>query len=496
MKRIISMILASLLVGSVVAGCTPAENNIDVQTSKTIFTEDTQTVFHNPDMGWVLYENYIISKSESAAHESSPTYNYDFPGVDYVMLKFTWADIEKAKDTYDFSQFDFIYDYWTERGKTIQMGMSTDSLLWYGENGIGIPKYVLEALPETSVQKRETIQNGSSWFFDVCDANEPYYQERLKLFLEAMQNHFEETNRPVDYIDLRGYGLWGEWHQGYQYETQAKKRSALNSIMKTWSEAFPDSWLALSYSYDPDEPYKNYTQNDHIVNYLQWSAFDLALEYPNITLRRDGAGGAIQNNERTFCENVFGMMNRGPFTAEAAGGYSGYDHAKYAIDDGLTLHPNFFTVIGWTNQQAKDFIEKESDLFDFTLRNMGYRFSASEVVYPTALHRNQPIEITATWKNLAVGRAERNYQLYAVLTDEAGKKVAEFPIGETGCAKWVKDKTYTETVTGKVPGDLKTGTYTLNLAMFDEKTESFINLAMNEKNGENPWYLLGEVAVA
>ena len=492
MKKIIALTLAAILMAGLVAGCT---TSIEVNTKTTVFTEDTETVFHNPDMGWVLYDNFMISPSESSAWMDCPTFGYDFPGVDTVMLKFTWADIEREKDVYNYQAFDFIYDYWTKKGKNVTIGMSTDSLLWYGGNGTGVPKYVLDALPATSVQKRETIQNGASFFYNVCDANEPYYQERLKLFLENFNQHMNETGRTTSYMDLRGYGLWGEWHQGYQYETLEKKRTALDAIMKIWSEAFPDLWLALSYSYDPDEPYRNYSNVDYMNDYLYWSAFDLALNYPNITLRRDGCGGAIKTNERFFCEDVFSKLDRGPFTSEAAGGYTGYDSAIYIIDDGLRLHPNYFTIIGWANMQAKDFIEEQPELFNYTLNNMGYRFSAAAVQYPDAIARNQQMQITAVWKNTAVGRAERNYQLYAVLTDENGVKVSEFPIGETGCSKWIKGQEYTETVSGTVSGDAKTGTYTLNLAMYDPKTESFIELAINERAGENPWYPLGEVTV-
>ena len=473
-----------------------ATSSPTVNVKSITFTEDTTTVFHNPDVGWVLYDNFLISKSESAAHPSCPTYGYDFPGVDYVMLKFTWADIEKTKGKYTFNEFDYIYDYWTKKGKTVTLGMSADSLLWYGQYATGVPKYVLEALPETSVQKRETIQNGASWFFDVCDANEPYYQERLKLFLEEMNRHMKETGREVPYMDLRGYGLWGEWHTGYVYKDLESKRTALDAVLRIWSEAFPDIWLALSYSYDPDEPYRNYSNQNFMKEFMEWSAFDHALKYKNITFRRDGCGGAIKYNERIFCENVFKTLDRGPFTSEAAGGYEGYDKSKYIIEDGLKLHPNYFTIIGWTNQQAKAFIEQQPELFNYALNNMGYRFTATGAQYPDALLRGQKISISATWKNQAVGRAARNYQLYAVLTDEKGEKVSSFSIGDTGCSKWVKGKEYSETVTGTVPGDLKAGTYPLNLAMYDPTTEQFIDLAINEKNGENPWYVLGKVVVA
>lgn len=500
--RKITRLIAVALLCFISAGCARAEYGkgiiYKVQEDGTVIsypTEDQRTVLHNPDMGWVLYDNYIISKSESSAHISCPTFGYDFPGVDAVMLKFTWADIEKSEGNYDFTEFDFIYDYWTELGKTVTLGMSTDSLLWYGLSGTGVPSYVLEKLPPNKVQTREYIGN-RSLKYRVCDASEPYYMERLEAFLKACDKHFKETGRNIDYIDLRGYGLWGEWHQGYQYESLEAKRKALDGVMRIWSESFPDAWLALSYSYDPDEPFEYYYDPNKYEKYLEWSAFDLALKYPNITLRRDGAGGAIQNNERIFCAEVFSKLERGPFTSEGADGYKDRSNAENILYDGLTLHPNYFTIIGWTNQQAKQFIENEPDLFNYGLINMGYRFVPNFFEYSMEIKHGETLTVKSQWVNRAVGRAVRDYELRAVLTDDKGNKKYEFSLGATGCDKWVKDNKYDIENSGQVPSSVRKGTYNLCIAMYDQKTERYIELALKNKvSEENSYYLAGPITI-
>lgn len=472
-----------------IVGCAaPKQQNVK-------FTEDTQIVLHNPDMGWVLYDNYLISEKESPASTLSPIPGYDFPEVDYVILKFTWADIEQTPDVYDFEKFDYIFDYWTDRGKTIMLGMSADSLLWYGTKGQGIPQYVLDALPKESVQKRmHAPGSGAILLYNVCDANEPYYQERLKLFLEAVESHMVQTGREADYIDLRGYGLWGEWHQGYQYASAEEKRSALEQVMRIWSEAFPERQLAISYSYDPDEPVEYYTDSNYYEEYLKWSAYDLALQFKNITLRRDGCGGAIQNNERIFCEEVFSELNRGPFTSEGAGGYTDYESSKYIIDDGLSLHANYFTIIGWANKQAKAFIENEPELFDYALNHMGYRFVAESITYPDAVKQNETLTICTEWKNTAVGRAQRDYELIAVLTSTNGES-QKFNLGKTDCSQWIVGKSYSCENSIVIPDTLQKGSYTLSIGMYDSYTEQYILLAIQERDGDNPWYRVGEIKI-
>jgi hypothetical protein len=103
----------------------------------------------------------------------------------------------------------------------------------------------------------------------------------------------------------------------------------LKSIIDHWSAAFPHHYLALSYSHDPDGPKSLYdgppfgydeklTRN--YADFLAWSAFDHAMTKPNITWRRDGAGGAVTRTSDAFARR-FSKLNRGPFMCEFVDGY-------------------------------------------------------------------------------------------------------------------------------------------------------------------------------
>ena len=126
---------------------------------------------------------------------------------------------------------------------------------------------------------------------------------------------------------------------------------------------------------------------------------------------------------------------------------------------------------------------------------MGYRFTAMDVTYPTVIQRRRNMQISATWFNQAVGRAERDYELWAVLTDETGKEASRFKVGKTSCSQWVKGESYEETVKGRVPAKVKKGTYTLHIAMYDPKTKRDIGLAIFEHPEGALYYTLGEVTV-
>src|SRR4051812_47771753 len=84
-------------------------------------------VLHNPDMGWVLYENYPVDQDPKGSSTLLALPSEKFEGVDAVAVMFSWADVEKQPDEYDFSKVDFAYDYWASRGKAIQLRLSSES---------------------------------------------------------------------------------------------------------------------------------------------------------------------------------------------------------------------------------------------------------------------------------------------------------------------------------------------------------------------------------
>ena len=276
-------------------------------------TEDTQMILHNPDMGWVLYENYPLDADPQGSAGLLTLPGEDFPQADQVSVMCSWADVEKTPGQYDFQRVDFAYDYWKKRGKDIQLRMSTESLLWWDTRnpatGFGVPLYVLDQLPATAKQARKL--EGVPYV--MVDARQPFYLQRLAKFLTVVENHFN-TQRPVTLIDLRGFGVWGEWHSGFKYPDVEARHAALVGVLDVWSKSLPDHRLALSFSYDPDSPesYHAGTTNKFdpkftstYNDFLYYSAFDHALTLPNIAYRRDGVGGSVHSNERKLMETAF-----------------------------------------------------------------------------------------------------------------------------------------------------------------------------------------------
>ena len=69
--------------------------------------EDTAVILHNPDMGFMTYENYCVARNQSVIPSSAGEMrDYDYPGVDYVAVMLTWADVEQSEGQYVWDDVD------------------------------------------------------------------------------------------------------------------------------------------------------------------------------------------------------------------------------------------------------------------------------------------------------------------------------------------------------------------------------------------------------
>jgi hypothetical protein len=468
--------------------------------------EDTNAVLHNPDMGWVVYENYPIDPTPGGSSTLVTMPGDSFPEVSAAALMFSWADVETAEDNYDFSNVDFSYDYWKKFGTEIQLRMSTEPLMLHVPGkplaGTGVPPYVLDRLSE---KEKEVRDMGGEKYLCV-DARNPYYQKRLKAFLKAVDKHFDAT-RPVTVIDLRGFGAWGEWHSGFHYPSLEERRDALKQLLDSWTDTLPKRTLALSFSYDPDSPKAYYGgPNDkfdpaYTTNYndfLQFSGFDYALTKKNITWRRDGCGGAVHSNERKLIDEAFLTRHQAPVVCEFLGSYSamkqgGSNWVTFSVKDALSLHPNYLNLLGWQAGEARYFSKDRPDLVALGNREMGYRLVPAKVEVSMT---KESATINAVWENHGRGRPLRDFEVsFALaLTSEAGSgdfRAFSKP-QRLNTSKWLKGVQYPSKQTLIVGQPASRGEpLSLFVKMQDTETGKAIKLPLHE--AAQSWFIVGEI---
>src|SRR5215218_8809211 len=117
---------AALLILMSCAGTPRAQDFAPPARVTTRPVEDPNAALHNPDMGWLLYENYPVAPQPGGSSNLASLPEKDFAGVDSVAVMFTWADVERRPGEFDFNDVDHAYDFWKTRGKRIQLRMSTE----------------------------------------------------------------------------------------------------------------------------------------------------------------------------------------------------------------------------------------------------------------------------------------------------------------------------------------------------------------------------------
>lgn len=416
--------------------------------------EDPDVVLHNPDMGWVLYENYPLDPRPNGAGTMNILTNETFAECDVVAVMFAWSDVEKAEGVFDWSRVDAAWDHWQRLGKTIHMRISTEPLFGWSHvkpaGGLGVPDWLLARIPDAQKKRRA---DGAMFGWHV-DARNVDYQERLRIFLREANAHFSGPRAPT-LVDLRGFGRWGEWHTGYPYASLDDRRAALRIVLEIWSTSFPERMLALSYSHDPDGPKDLYAGPSNRLDpaftanfedYLRYSAFDLALQHDNISFRRDGAGGAVFSNQRKLCEHLYRDLRRAPLASEFVSGYAQAKKGdagwiKWLVSDALSLHPNYIGLLGYSGCDALAFMQERPDLVARGLRGMGYRLMPVQVSFPSVLQAGEACHFNMTWVNRAAGRALRDYHLLVRLVNEDGTAIASADAGAVPTSRWLQGET-------------------------------------------------------
>src|SRR5678809_1459716 len=142
-----------------------------------------------------------------------------------VYYRFVWTKIEgPTLGSYKWGFFDsLVNDAITKRQKIsfgimpLYPGGTTDQGLVSFDGGLAsYPLYLHTLMQSESVKDWKT---GSVW---TPNYNSNNYLNRLLALNQAIDAHIKSTSfngvsyrNVIGYIDLRGYGAWGEWHSGY-----------------------------------------------------------------------------------------------------------------------------------------------------------------------------------------------------------------------------------------------------------------------------------------
>lgn len=414
-KKTLNSIMILLLVGFITVAMTSCDSDSSSDRIDgdyyVVTPEKIDGKLDNPGMGWVMLEEPTYGGHVDIGASG------EFPEVDNISLSTSWASIEYEEGVFDFSNLDRTIDYWTSVGKHINLRICTDNLvLTYTYKGV--PDWLLKKY-NVNYTMVDYMDPGPVSVCQSIDVRDKTYLKFLDRFLEALHNHYAD-NKMVDFVEIRGFGLWGEWHHGWTFDSKEQRMASLDNILSYYYEQFKDSgkFMCVCSSWDPDytttnEYYiDNATADEAYMNYVNWSSFDTAWRTPGISFRRDSGGALLRYDldERIMAE-AFRSGKRLPLLGEYSTNFTNLTTPANAfdlisaIDDILyKMRPNYSTVLNWVAVDLANIIDSgNTEFIDRANKMFGYRLAVDTAYTPKQVASGSAMEVMTTWSNTAVG---------------------------------------------------------------------------------------------
>ena len=484
---------------SLVAEKTIGESNVKIYADnsigdayKTVTFEETNAVCSDNDgQGWVALEEPLLGGLPSLGYEGN------LPEVKVVSLSTGWSCFEETPGNYDWRVMDETVEYWVNQGKKINMRLCTDNL----DLNQGVVNGCPEWLFHEPYNVPKIVKEGNIY----ADLSSRTYLEELRKFLAEFAGHYAAEDYPyrdaIEVVELRGYGMVGEWHSGWNTYTSVEERTqTLCEIIDMWREAWGDTLLVLSCTYEFLNNMPGVINAENYSDFMYWMGYDHALTLDNVTFRRDGIAFSLWPYDARFATDYFYMNTDMPLLGEIGDGYYKHtDDDPYPVFEAVNeaLHKwrvNYNTVIGWVAQDFNTVLEKETPITDYMLRMMGYRLVPNKVQYSAKAKAGDKIYLNTLWSNQAMGRMWKDHDLSIYLENASGAIVytgtdkSFDPVSINGGEPHFFDLEY------DLPATLAKGTYTLKMAISDENGVPTTEMPIPGNDGTNRYYV-GEVTI-
>lgn len=499
-RRVLICILSVMMIGGTVSavGCSTTEESLTDPQFVHVYPQKVTGHLSNPGMGWVGIEETINYGQVEVGGAGN------LPEVDVVSIESTWNYLEPEKDHFDFDLMDRTIEYWTGLGKRINFRIMTDMLVlgftWNGapEWLINDPRVGYEVIEFDQPSEYRPVNS-----YKAANLRSAYYQERLSIFLDKLVEHYGD-NEAVDVVEIRGYGNWGEWHSGINFNTMNERITTLTQIVDKYAQAWGETGkvMVVSASWDPN--IVNY-YGDSYEAYYRASIYDYIVKQENMTFRRDGAGGPLfmEQWEGRLLSDFVRSGKRLPLYAEfsltaaemAAANENDYNFENAVNHMLFKNRPNSCSVIGWNNYQAAWMIRDGQTLpFDMGNEMLGYRISVDEARFQKQIQPGDSLDVMTKMSNSGVGRFYFNDKLKFYIVDEFGETVATAvnPTADIRTLMLGDSVEYHTQV--PIPENLADGTYSVQIAVVNEAEQPHIKLAI-EGDHDKKIYKLGSFEV-
>jgi ribosomal protein L14 len=425
--------------------------------------------------------------------------------------RFVWGQIETAQGVYSFTDFDGYVNRAIAKGQMFSFGVmamcsSCDMMPTYG-----YPTYVHNLMAAES--QPDWHYSGNGYDLWVPNWNSPSYQSRYAALLNALAAHINSSSyngvpykNVIYYVDIRGYGDFGEWHTypwvGTEPAGRAATETSLETIVNANKSAFPNNQLIIpmgAFDTDPGHSSRLPAQFGYYV-------LTTSNNYGQIGWRRDNYGDPQYNswltaspgsyNGNQFTPLILNKYKYAPIGGEPNNGLDAVSTCGSPYCD-LLNEVTSFHVSSFGNGNYPGLNTSNSAFVANILgaaKTSGYRLVLTGGSISSTLSSGSAFNITLNWQNIGIAPVYENWNVVYELRDASGKVAwtgnsAFVPrLFEPGAATPASDNFTLGTVTA--------GTYNMYLIVRDPVGyKKPLPLAVSGRNADGSYLLKSNITV-
>ena len=330
-----------------------------------------------------------------------------------------WNKLNPAKGVYDWTELEKLLNGLAEHnmGYALRVLPYSPSFV----KGDDTPEEEYDWTPsfvyESGAKKVTATVQWNGFHATVPVWDDSVYLYYAKEFAKALAEKYDGDPR-IEYIDIRTFGEWGEWHASHLDGSEMPSDSIEMDLLDYYASVFKKTQLVLPSS----------GMGDVYTHALKLGITKRDDGFIGIPGRPDSLVRAYEANLPTIAENIAGYTTMLNYTDVIPGGYLKWTPQRW-VDAITTAHLTYY-VLDQDSDCGYNFYKDNKPLADSMSKVIGYNFTVTQVELLTVVSVKDTTSIlNITVKNTGVAPCFFDVYLVAEFVDSTGKALAQ--IGET-----------------------------------------------------------------
>ena len=330
-----------------------------------------------------------------------------------------WNKLNPAKGVYDWTELEKLLNALAEHNMTYALRVLPYTPSFIKSNFPPQEEYdwTPPFVYEMGAKKIQIDLRGTDYHAYAPVWDDPIYIQAAKDFAMALAKKYDGDPR-IEYIDIRTFGEWGEWHTSHILGSEMPANSVLFDMLDYYASLFKKTQLVL-----PSNGF-----GDVYTHALELGITKRDDGFIGIPGRPDTLLRAYNANLPTIAENIAGYRTMLTYDDLIPGGSRKWTAERW-VDAITTAHLTYY-VLDQDNDCGYYFYKDNKALADSMSKVIGYNFTVTQAELVTVTSdRDTTSTLNITVKNTGVAPCFFDVYLVAEFVDSEGKALAQ--IGET-----------------------------------------------------------------